>query len=65
NTFRSIVQTWTSATEFTPLRTSWGFSVSSQLNTLINMRNSVYIADIVECGSLTLSILRGDKIAVS
>ncbi|KAK2025518.1 hypothetical protein LX32DRAFT_567856 [Colletotrichum zoysiae] len=62
---RSIIQIWTCSTEFVPIREIGIPALSSPTEAVVAMQNSLYRADLVECGSLALSILRGDEMAVA
>ncbi|KAK1564255.1 uncharacterized protein LY79DRAFT_484003, partial [Colletotrichum navitas] len=64
--FRSFVQIWTSATEFIPpARFNWLVTASTQIKVMADARNAFCFANVLECGSLSLSILRADERAVS
>ncbi|KAK2038409.1 hypothetical protein LZ31DRAFT_448633, partial [Colletotrichum somersetense] len=65
DTFRSIVQICTSLNGFIPPHTIDIPTLSNQTKVLGLMRNSIYLSDLVECGSLALSILRQDEIAMA
>ncbi|KAK1983654.1 hypothetical protein LZ30DRAFT_473910 [Colletotrichum cereale] len=65
NTPRLLVQRLSSATGFIPPKRDYMHDLSSAVGLLMRMQHSLYLADLVECGSLALSILREDEMAVS